>query len=49
MRPPLPHHLAVLETVNDQVTEKVGVDGNVLSFSVLRVSAMKENPLDVAL
>jgi uncharacterized protein YuzE len=37
------------ETENDQVMEKVDVDGNVLGFSVLRVSAMKEKPLDVAL
>jgi uncharacterized protein YuzE len=37
------------ETENDQVMEKVDDDGNVLGFSVLRVSAMKEKPLDVAL
>jgi len=37
------------ETQNDQVMEKVDNDGNVLGFSVLRVSAMKEKPLDVAL
>jgi uncharacterized protein YuzE len=37
------------ETANDQVIEKVDDDGNVLGFSVLRVSAMKEKPLDVAL
>ncbi len=36
-------------TDNDQVMEKVDDDGNVLGFSVLRVSAMKEKPLDVAL
>ena len=37
------------ETENDQVMEKVDEEGNVLGFSVLRVSAMKEKPLDVAL
>ncbi|MEO8381559.1 MAG: DUF2283 domain-containing protein [Acidobacteriota bacterium] len=37
------------ETGNDQVMEKVDDEGNVLGFSVLRVSAMKERPLDVAL
>jgi uncharacterized protein YuzE len=36
------------ETGNDQVMEKVDDEGNVLGFSVLRVSAM-EKPLDVAL
>lgn len=37
------------ETENDQVMEKVDDEGNVLGFSVLRVSAMKKKPLDVAL
>ncbi len=37
------------ETANDQVMEKVDEDGNLLGFSVLRVSSMKEKPLDVAL
>jgi len=37
------------ETSNDQVMEKVDADGNVIGFSVLKVSALKENPLDVAL
>jgi hypothetical protein len=37
------------ETQSDQVMEKVDEDGNVLGFSVLRVSAMKERPLEVAL
>jgi uncharacterized protein YuzE len=37
------------ETSNDQVMEKVDADGNVLGFSVLGVSLMKESPLDVAL
>jgi len=37
------------ETENDQVMEKVDDEGNVLGFSVLRVSAMKEKPLDVEL
>ena len=33
----------------DQVMQKDADKGNVLGFSVLRVSAMKEKPLDVAL
>ena len=37
------------ETQSDQVMEKVDQQGNVLGFSVLRVSAMREKPLDVAL
>ena len=37
------------ETENDQVMEKVDADGNVLGFSVLRVSAVREAPLEVAL
>ena len=37
------------ETQSDQVMEKVDEQGNVLGFSVLRVSAMREKPLEVAL
>ena len=37
------------ETPSDQVMEKVDEDGNVLGFSVLRVSALQERPLEVAL
>lgn len=37
------------ETANDEVMEKVDDEGNILGFSVLRVSAMREKPLDVAL
>jgi uncharacterized protein YuzE len=37
------------ETANDQVMQKVDDEGNVLGFSVLRVSTLKEKPLDVAL
>jgi uncharacterized protein YuzE len=37
------------ETANDQVMEKVDEQGNVLGFSVLRVSALKEKPLEIAL
>jgi uncharacterized protein YuzE len=37
------------ETANDQVMQKVDDEGNVLGFSVLRVSALKEKPLDVTL
>jgi len=37
------------ETESDQVMEKVDEAGNVLGFSVLRVSALKKTPLEVAL
>ena len=37
------------ETESDQVMEKVDDQGNVLGFSVLRVSALKEKPLEVTL
>lgn len=37
------------ETVNDQVMEKVDDAGNILGFSVLKVSAVTEAPLDVSL
>lgn len=37
------------ETANDQVMEKVDQQGNVLGFSVLKVSALQKSPLEVAL
>jgi uncharacterized protein YuzE len=37
------------ETANDQVMGKVDELGNVLGFSVLRVSALKDKPLEVVL
>ena len=37
------------ETENDQVMEKVDAEGNILGFSVLKVSSLKSQPLDVAL
>ena len=37
------------ETVSDQVMEKVDDHGNILGFSVLKVSALKKTPLEVAL
>jgi len=37
------------ETANDQVMEKVDAEGNVIGFSVLKVSALKKRPIDVAL
>ena len=36
-------------TENDQVMEKVDEAGNVLGFSVLRVSLLKKAPLEVEL
>jgi uncharacterized protein YuzE len=37
------------ETESDQIMEKVDEQGNVFGFSVLRVSAMKAKPIEVAL
>jgi uncharacterized protein YuzE len=37
------------ERSDDQVMAKVDDQGNILGFSVLRVSALKEKPLEVAL
>jgi uncharacterized protein YuzE len=37
------------ETENDQVMEKVDEEGNVLGFSIMRVSSLKQAPLEVAL
>jgi len=37
------------ETASDQVMEKVDEAGNILGFSVLKVSALKKAPLEVAL
>jgi hypothetical protein len=37
------------ETDSDHVMEKVDTEGNVLGFSVLRVSSLKQKPLEVAL
>ncbi len=37
------------ETLSDQVMEKVDEAGNVIGFSVLRVSELKSKPLEVAL
>ena len=37
------------ETSCDQVMEKVDRDGKVIGFSILKVSALKEHPLEVSL
>jgi len=37
------------ETSSDQVMEKVDEEGNILGFSVLKVSSLREAPLEVAL
>jgi uncharacterized protein YuzE len=37
------------ETENDQVMEKVDAQGNVLGFSVLKLSSVKKTPLEVVL
>jgi uncharacterized protein DUF2283 len=37
------------ETSSDQVMEKVDAQGNLLGFSVLKVSSMKGRPLEITL
>jgi hypothetical protein len=37
------------ETASDQVMQKVDEEGNLLGFSVLKVSALRRTPLEVAL
>jgi len=37
------------ETSSDQVMEKVDTEGNVIGFSVLKVSAVKDRPLELTL
>ena len=37
------------ETENDRVMEKVDEAGNLLGFSVMRVSTLTRTPLDIAL
>ena len=37
------------ETEKDAVMEKVDEDGNIIGFSVLKVSALREKPLSVPL
>jgi len=37
------------ETASDRVMEKVDAEGNVIGFSVLKISALKQEPLEVML
>lgn len=37
------------ETENDAVMEKVDEEGNIIGFSILNVSTMREKPLSIAL
>ena len=37
------------ETSSDQVMEKVDMEGNVIGFSILKVSDLKKKPLEVDL
>lgn len=37
------------QTENDAVMEKVDEKGNILGFSILKVSALKEKPLSISL
>jgi len=36
-------------TENDRVMEKIDKDGNILGFSVMKVSSLKKEPLEVSL
>jgi hypothetical protein len=36
----------VRENINDQVTKKVNTKSNVIRFSLLKMSALKERPID---
>ena len=38
-----------VETENDSVMEKIDKNGNVLGFSILKVSSIKDTPLSVLL
>ncbi len=37
------------ETESDQIMEKVDMEGNVIGFSILKVSSLKDHPVEVAL
>ena len=37
------------ETENDAIMEKVDEEGNVIGFSILKISALKQKPLSVSL
>lgn len=37
------------ETENDAVMEKVDEEGNIIGFSILRVSALREKPISIGL
>jgi len=37
------------ETKSDQVMEKVDMEGNIIGFSILKVSSLKEKILDIDL
>jgi len=37
------------ETESDQIMEKVDMDGKVIGFSILKVSSLKDHPIEVAL
>ena len=37
------------ETANDQVMERVDLEGNVIGFQVMKVSSLKDKPLEVEL
>ena len=37
------------ETENDAIMEKVDKDGNIIGFSILKFSAIKEKPISISL
>ena len=37
------------ETESDQIMEKVDMEGKVIGFSILKISSLKDHPIEVAL
>jgi uncharacterized protein YuzE len=37
------------ETESGQIMEKIDMEGNVIGFSILKVSSLKEHPIEVSL
>ena len=37
------------ETENDRVMERIDMEGNIIGFSILNISSIKKQPIEVAL
>jgi uncharacterized protein YuzE len=37
------------ETKSDQIMEKVDMEGNIIGFSILKISSLKKHPIEVSL